>query len=264
MTDRADQTIAALRSTHDYLTAVVHGLASADLARPSGASAWDVSQVLSHLGSGAEISLAVLEGALNASGSPDADFNKSVWGRWDDKSPTERAEDFVAANEALVSRYEGLDAQTRKELTVDLGFLPVAADVATVAGIRLTEFAHHTWDVEVAFDHEAPLLSAATGLLLDQAGPFLNFLGKADALDSRPVRITVHITAPERTFGLEVGDSLKLTDVPDRPDAVLDAPAEWWLRLTTGRHTPAHTPRNVSLTSASLTLDDLRRVFPGF
>ncbi|MFF3332994.1 hypothetical protein ACFYWX_26150 [Streptomyces sp. NPDC002888] len=45
-------------------------------------------------------------------------------------------------------------------LTVDLGFLPVAVDVATVAGVRLTEFAHHTWDVEVAFDHEAPLLPA--------------------------------------------------------------------------------------------------------
>jgi hypothetical protein len=43
-------------------------------------------------------------------------------------SPAQRAEGFVAANEALVSRYEGLDAQTRKELTVDLGFLPGAVD----------------------------------------------------------------------------------------------------------------------------------------
>ncbi|MGW4912817.1 maleylpyruvate isomerase family mycothiol-dependent enzyme [Streptomyces sp. NPDC004270] len=264
MTDRADRTIDALRSGHDYLTAVVHGLASADLNRPSGASGWDVSQVLSHLGSGAEISLAVLEGALNATGTPDQDFNKAVWARWDGMSPIERAEGFVAANDALVSRYEGLDTQTRKELRIDLGFLPMAADAATVAGIRLTEFAHHTWDVEVAFDHEAPLLSTLTGLLLDQAGPFLDFLGKADALDARPVRIAVHTTAPERAFGLEVANSLTLTDVPDQPDAVLNAPAEWWLRLTTGRHAPAHTPSEVSLASTSLTLDDLRRVFPGF
>jgi len=264
MTDRADQTIDALRSGHDYLTAVVHGLASADLTRPSGAAGWDVSQVLSHLGSGAEIGLAVLEGALNATGTPDGTFNKSVWARWDALSPAQRAEGFVAANDALVSHYEGLDAQTRKELKVDLGFLPVAVDVATVAGIRLTEFAHHTWDVEVAFDHEAPLLSAVTGLLLDQAGGFLDFLGKADALDARPVRIAVHTTAPERTFGLEVGNTITLTDEPEQPDAVLNAPAEWWLRLTTGRHAPAHTPSQVSLASASLTLDDLRRVFPGF
>ncbi|MFI1052884.1 maleylpyruvate isomerase family mycothiol-dependent enzyme [Streptomyces griseoruber] len=264
MTDRADRTIDALRSGHDYLTAVVHGLASADLTRPSGASGWDVSQVLGHLGSGAEISLAVLEGALNATGLPDGDFNKSVWARWDALSSLERAAGFVTANDALVSRYEGLDAQTRRELRVDLGFLPVAVDVATVAGVRLTEFAHHTWDVEVAFDHEAPLLPAVTGLLLDQAGGFLDFLGKADALDARPVRIAVHTTAPERTFGLEVGNAITLTDEPDRPDAVLNAPAEWWLRLTTGRHAPAHTPSEVSLSSASLTLDDLRRVFPGF
>jgi hypothetical protein len=201
---------------------------------------------------------------LTTTGSPDGDFNKSVWARWDDMSPVERAEGFVAANEALVSRYEGLDAQTRKDLRVDLGFLPAAVDVATVSGVRLTEFAHHTWDVEVAFDHEAPLLCAVTGLLLDQAGAFLNFLGKADALDTRPVRIAVHTTAPERTFGLEVGDAIALTEEPDQPDAVLNAPAEWWLRLTTGRHAPAHTPSEVSLASTSLTLDDLRRVFPGF
>ncbi|MFI2041035.1 maleylpyruvate isomerase family mycothiol-dependent enzyme [Streptomyces bottropensis] len=264
MTDRADQTIDALRRGHNHLTAVIHDLASADLTRPSGASDWDVSQVLSHLGSGAEISLAVLEGALNATGTPDADFNKSVWARWDDMSPVDRAEGFVASNDALVSRYEGLDAQTRGELRVDLGFLPVAADVATLAGVRLTEFAHHTWDVEVAFDHAVPLLPAVTELLLDQAGAFLNFLGKAEALDARPVRMTVHTTAPQRTFGLEVGDAVTLTDQPDRPDVVLNTPAEWWLRLTTGRHAPEHTPSQVSLTSDSLTLDDLRRVFPGF
>ncbi|MFF3332995.1 hypothetical protein ACFYWX_26155 [Streptomyces sp. NPDC002888] len=97
-----------------------------------------------------------------------------------------------------------------------------------------------------------------TGLLLDQADPFLDFLGKADALAVRPVRMAVHTTAPERTFGLEVGNAISLTDEPDRPDAVLTAPAEWWLRLTTGRHAPAHTPSAVSLASASLTLDDLR------
>ena len=118
--------------------------------------------------------------------------------------------------------------------------------------------------MEVAFDHEAPLLSTVTGQLLDQAGAFLDFLGKADAVDARPVRITVHTTAPERAFGLEVGNAITLTDEPDRPDAVLNTPAEWWLRLTTGRHAPAHTPSEVSLVSACLTLDDLRRVFPGF
>ncbi|MFD8419014.1 maleylpyruvate isomerase N-terminal domain-containing protein [Streptomyces sp. NPDC059668] len=264
MTDRADQTIAALRGGHDYLTSVVHGLATADLTRRSGASEWDVSQVLSHLGSGAEIGHASLEGALNGTGPRDGDFNKSVWARWDAMSPSERAEGFVTADERLVRRYEELDARTRQELRVQLGFLPAPVDVATVAGLRLSEFTHHTWDVEVAFDPTAVLLPVATEPLLAQAGLLIGFLGKADALGGRHARVAVRTVSPVRSFGLDLGDSVALVDEPAEPDAVLSAPAEWWLRLVTGRHAPAHTPAGVDLKGDALTLDDLRRVFPGF
>ncbi|MGP4050665.1 maleylpyruvate isomerase family mycothiol-dependent enzyme [Streptomyces sp. 2A115] len=264
MTDRADQIISALRSGHDYLTAVVHGLATADLTRPSGASEWDVSQVLSHLGSGAEIGLVTLDGALSGTGPSDGDFNKSVWARWDAMSPVERAEGFVASNEALVRAYEDLDAQTRKELRIDLGFLPAPVDVATAAGMRLGEFAHHSWDVEVAFDRTAALASAATEPLLDQVGMLIGFVGKADALGGRHARLAVRTTSPERSFGLDLGDTVALTGEPAEPDAVLSAPAEWWLRLVTGRHSAAHTPAAVTLSGDGMSLDDLRRVFPGF
>ncbi|WP_416981028.1 maleylpyruvate isomerase family mycothiol-dependent enzyme [Streptomyces sp. T028] len=264
MSERADHIIAALRSGHDHLAPLVRDLGTVDLTRPSGAAAWDVSQVLSHLGSGAEIALAVLEGALDGTGPKDADFNKSVWARWDAMSPGYRAAGFVSANETLVARYEGLDAQTREDLRIDLGFLPVPVDVATVAGLRLSEFTFHTWDVEVAFDPAAVLAPAATGPLLDQAGLLIGRLGKADAVDGRPVRLAIRTTAPERSFGLDLGEAVALGDEPAGPDAVLTAPAEWWLRLTTGRHAPAYTPADVTLTGGALTLDDLRRVFPGF
>ncbi|MET7776969.1 maleylpyruvate isomerase family mycothiol-dependent enzyme [Streptomyces mirabilis] len=264
MNDRADQTIDALRGGHDYLTAVVHGLATADLTRPSGASEWDVSQVLSHLGSGAEIGLASLEGALHGTGPRDGDFNKSVWARWDAMSPVERAENFVTADEALVRAYEALDPRARAVLRVDLGFLPAPVDVATVAGLRLGEFTHHTWDVEVAFDRTAVLAPAAVEPLLDQAGLLIGFLGKVEALGGRQVRLAVHTTAPRRAFGVDLVDAVALTDEPAEPDAVLSAPAEWWLRLVTGRHAVTHTPAEVTLKGDTLTLDDLRRVFPGF
>jgi hypothetical protein len=205
-----------------------------------------VSQVLSHLGSGAEIGLASLEGALHGTGPRDGDFNKSVWARWDAMSPVERAENFVTANEALVRAYEALDPRARAELRVDLGFLPAPVDVATVAGLRLGEFTHHTWDVEVAFDRTAVLASAAVEPLLDQAGLLIGFLGKVEAL------------------GLDLVDAVALTGEPAEPDAVLSAPAEWWLRLVTGRHAATHTPAEVTLKGDTLTLDDLRRVFPGF
>jgi uncharacterized protein (TIGR03083 family) len=264
MTDRADKTIKALRSGHDELAALVRAFTAEDLARPSGASKWDVSQVLSHLGSGAEINLAALEGALDGTGNPGGDFNQDVWARWDAMSREDRAEGFLNANETLVSRYEGLDQQTRESLRVDLGFLPVPVDVATSGGMRLNEFTHHTWDVKVAFDPEATLAPEATPLLFDQAAQFLGFAGRATELDGRPVAIAVNTTSPDRSFGLEINEAVTLVATPDSPDAVLTAPAEWWLRLVAGRHAPEHTPAAVKLTGDTITLDDLRRVFPGY
>ncbi|MER6351608.1 maleylpyruvate isomerase family mycothiol-dependent enzyme [Streptomyces sp. NPDC001634] len=265
MTDRADQIIEALRSGHDQLSEVVRGLGPEDLTRTSGASEWDVSQVLSHMGSGAEIALAALDRALSGGGPADSDFNKSVWARWDAMSPAERAEGFGPANEALVSRYEALDAETRKELRIDLGFLPAPVDVATAAGLRLSEFTLHTWDVEVTFDPAAALASAAVGPLLDPVGMLIGFVGRTDALDGRHLRLAIRLTAPDRSFGLDLGDAVAITDEePAVPDAVLAAPAEWWLRLVAGRHAPEHTPGDVSLTGDALTLDELRLVFPGY
>jgi uncharacterized protein (TIGR03083 family) len=263
MTERADETIKALRSGHDDLAALVRGFTADDLARPSGASKWDVSQVLSHLGSGAEISLASLEGALEGTGTPGGDFNQSVWARWDAMSREERAERFLQANETLTRRYEGLDASTRQNLRIDLGFLPAPVDVAAAGGLRLNELAHHTWDVKVAFEPDATLPPEATPLLFDQAALLIGFLGRAGEL-GRTATIAVDTTSPERSFGLEVGEKVTVVEAPASADAVLTTPAEWWLRLTSGRHAPEHTPATVTFTGDAITLDDLRRVFPGF
>jgi hypothetical protein len=194
-------------------------------------------------------------------------------------SPAERAEAFVRSNDTLVTRFEELDAPTREGLRVDMGFLPAPVDVATVTQLRLTEFTHHAWDVEVAFDPAATLSPEGTELLVDHVGMLIGFLGRADALGGRQVTLAVRTTAPEREFGLDVRDPVALAErsadqdarhpvalveSPDRPDGILTTPAEWWLRLVTGRHASAHTPDSVSFTSDVITLDDLRRVFPGF
>jgi uncharacterized protein (TIGR03083 family) len=264
MTDRAVETIQALRTGHDALAARVRGLSTEELARPSAASEWDVSQVLSHLGSGAEISQAALERALDGAAAPDQEFLQSVWARWDAMSRTDRAAGFLTANESLVRRYEGLDERTRNDLRVDLGFLPEPVDLAGATGLRLSEFTHHAWDVAVVFEPGTPLAPEAVPLLFAPSAGLIGFIGRADALEDRPVTIAVNTTAPERSFGLAVGESVSLADAPGHPDAVLTAPAEWWLRLVAGRHAPEHTPDTVRLTGGTLTLDDLRRVFPGF
>ncbi len=264
MSDQADQTITALRTGHDELAALVGSMTPDDLTRPSAAAEWDISQVLSHLGSGAEIGLATLEAALKGTGNPGPEFNQSVWARWNAMTPSERAEGFLRADEALVKRYESLDSTIRAQLRIDLRFLPKPVDVATAAAMRLSEFTYHTWDIQVMSDPAAVLAPAAVELLLDRLGMVIGFLGHSDALNGRRVTLAVQTTEPDRSFGLDLRDAVTLVDTAAQPAGVLDAPAEAWLRLATGRLAPQHTPPTMQLTSDTITLDDLRRVFPGF
>lgn len=265
MSDQANQTITALRTGHNELAELVSSMSPDDFAQPSGAASWDISQVLSHLGSGAEIALATVQAALEGTGNPGPEFNRTVWARWDAlMAPDERAAGFLRANEALVRLFETLDDTTRAQLVIDLGFLPEPVDVATTAGLRLSEFTYHTWDIKVAFDPAAVLAPAAAELLVDPLGVIIGFLGHGDALDGRHVSLAVRTTAPDRSFGLDVRHAVALVDTPQQPEGVLSAPGEAWLRLAAGRLAPLHTPPTVQLTSDAITLDDLRRIFPGY
>ncbi|MGI5212830.1 maleylpyruvate isomerase family mycothiol-dependent enzyme [Plantactinospora sp. CA-290183] len=263
MATLADQTIAALRSGHEELATLVRDLGPDDLVRPSGASEWQVSQVLSHLGSGAEINLAALSAARGDGAAPDEGFNRRVWDRWDAMPPAEHASAFLAADQRLVEAYESLGASDRAELRIDLGFLPEPVDVATTARFRLNEFALHQWDVEVAFNPYATVTPEAVGLLLDQVGGMIGWTSRPEALDGRRATLAVRLSEPDRTYGLRLGERVELADAPEHPDGELAAPAEAWLRLVSGRLGPRHTPEAVRVTGP-LGLDDLRRVFPGF
>ena len=264
MTTTADRTIAALRGGHDAIAGVLSELSPAQLNGPSGASEWSIAQVLSHLGSGAEIGLAVLETALNGEPRPDGQFNQSVWDRWNAMDAVEQAESFVKADEALVSRYEGLDAGQRSDVRIDMGFLPAPVDVATVAGFRLNEFTLHTWDVAVALDPAAVLAPDAVELLLDIAPYMFGWLGRpGEILDGRTVAVAVEITDPARAFGLVIADGATLGDTPDNADASLNLPAESWLRLVSGRLAEPNTPSGVVATGA-VSLPQLRQIFPGY
>ncbi len=263
MTSSADQSINALRTGHDALVAFVAGIGPDDLTRTSGASDWTVAQVLSHISSGAEINLATLEAAINGTGAPDMDFNKGVWGRWDGMSPADQAANFPAADGKLVDRFEGLDERARTELRVTYAFLPAPLDVAGAASMRLSELTLHSWDVRVAFDPAATVAPEATPILLDRVGPMLAFAAKADRIEGT-VRLAVHTTDPDRSFGLVIGDKVEMTDVPNSVDGELTAPAEYVVRLFAGRHGARYTPDSVRLTGDKVTLDDLRPVFPGY
>jgi uncharacterized protein (TIGR03083 family) len=267
MSTLADRTISALRGNHDQLTARVSGLDEEDLARQSGSSQWDVAQVLGHLGSGAEIALAALQAAMAGQETPGQDFNQLVWDRWNVMNPQEKAQGFLDANEQLVTAYEGLDATTRQALHVKLAFLPFPADVALLSGMRLNEAALHGWDVRVAFDPHATLTIEETAATLEQlTGPLsfmVGFLGKPEALGGIQATLRVETTDPNRVLGLVLGESVSLGDAPTDVGGVLTIPAEALLRLLAGRLDEAHTPDTVTITSSVVTLEQLRRVFPG-
>jgi uncharacterized protein (TIGR03083 family) len=260
----ADTTIAALRTGHDSLAALVSTLSDDDLARPSGAADWDISQVLSHLGSGAEIARATVQAALDGAPNPGRDFNMTVWDRWNAMSRRQRADGVRQSNQALTELYESMGVDTRDNLSIDMGFLPAPVDVATAARLRLSELTLHSWDVRVGFDEDAYLAPEATGLLLDGTNERLGWISKAEQLDGNHAVIQVTTTEPASVFALRLSDQISVdVDVPQQPDGTLTLPAEAWLRLMAGRLAPRHTPTGVSTTGAA-DLDLLRRVFPGY
>jgi len=263
MTSTADEAISALRTGHDALAGVTAALPSSALTGSSGASEWTIADVLSHLGSGAEIGLATVEAALAGAAVPGGDFNQGVWDRWNAMAPPEQAEGFVKANEALVSRYEGLDERTRQTQHIKI-FLPEPVDVATAAAFRLNEFTLHSWDVRVAADPAAALAAEAVPSLLDVVPFMIGWLGRPkDVLSGGHAVVAVRATDPAKEFGLEITDRVALVEIPESPDATLSLPAESWLRLVAGRLKPANTPSAVS-TSGAVSLEQLREIFPGY
>jgi uncharacterized protein (TIGR03083 family) len=256
--------IAALRAGHDTLVARIERLGPDDLFAQSGAAEWPVHGVLSHLGSGAETARLTLESQLEPAGvdagPPDV---PAVWDRWNALGPEERAKEFVEANGALVALYESLSEDQQRDLRIDLGFMPEPVDIASLAAMRLGEQTLHGWDVMVAFEPDVALMAEAVPHLLDRSGTLIGWIGKAGMLEQRPAAIAVRTTEPERTFGLYVDDAVSLGDTPDEADATLELPAESWLRLVAGRLGSGRTPAGVTAEGA-VSLDDVRRVFPGY
>jgi uncharacterized protein (TIGR03083 family) len=260
MTTLTDRTITALRDLHDELAVLVPTLTEAQLTGPSGASEWTIAQVLSHMGSGSEIALASYRTALTDAPEPEGDFNQSVWDRWNAMAPQDQAFSFLAHDATLVETIEALTPEQRENLQIKLGFLPTPLGVATIAGMRLNEVALHGWDVRVGVDPAATLSGASAEVLVDQfsgeMGFLLGFIGKADTLAESTV-VDAH------GHGLVIADKVSFSPTADNATATFAGPLEAIVRLIGGRLTPAHTPDTVSVVG-NVSLDDLRRVFPGF
>jgi len=257
--------IRAMRRTHDALVTDVADMSPEDLRRTSGASEWNVSQVLSHLGSGAEIAHATFNASLLGAEPPTTEMNQPIWDRWNAMEPEARASAFVRSEEQFVELLESIDESSANEVTIKFPFLPVPVDLATAIGFRLSEHALHSWDVRVAFDDRATVPDYLADLLVDRIPSMAGYIAKADRWSRPPASVAVLTDTPDRRFTLELGDSVTLAEGAEEAgaDAVLRLPGESLLRLTAGRLAPARTPADITM-DGDVSLDELRVVFPGF
>ncbi len=257
MTNATDPTpwVSAVRASHDRLSAIVAGLDADGLRKQSYAKEWTIADVLSHLGSGAEIFSLVIEAGVTGAEPPTMDAFQPIWDTWNARTPQEQAAQCTAANEALVSRVEALTEAERESFTVVM-FGRMTMDLAGVLGMRLSEHAVHAWDVEVALDPAARIAPDAVGLLAVRLPMMTGFMGKKQ---ETPTVVEVTTTDPAMTFTLDTG-GVTLTPGSTGASASLALPAEAFVRLVYGR-----LDDDADITSAvGITVPELQAVFPGF
>ena len=251
----ADAWIAALRSSHDRLRAVAERLTPEQVRQRGYPAEWSIAQVLSHVGSGAEINMMLFDANLVGEEAPPRESNSAVWDRWNSKSPDEQAADALKADALLVEKVE---ANAGTAATFHLWSGPTG--IGGFAASRLSEHAVHTWDVAVAVDPSATILPDAVALLVDQLPPLLRFAAKPSGWTG-----VVHVSTsgPAREFALRLGETSTVEPWSGGAAAGrLELPAEALVRLAYGRLDPDHTPASVR--ADGIDLADLRAVFQGF
>jgi uncharacterized protein (TIGR03083 family) len=252
----------AVRRSHDQLAGLVSGLDAAGVQRQSFARDWTIAQVLSHLGSQAEIFGLFLDAGLTGQDPPGREEFEPIWDSWNGKTPQAQASDALRADQATLERFESLDADQRTRLNLKL--FGMELDAAGLARMRVSEHAIHAWDVLVALDPAATVAPDAVALLIDTLDQLAARSGKPDG---QPRKVRVSTTDPAREFTLETtGEAVTLTPAdgevtPELGLSELGLPAEAFVRLVYGRMDDAHTPHVVT---AGVELDELRPLFPGF
>jgi uncharacterized protein (TIGR03083 family) len=251
--------LAVLRESQQQLGAIVTPLSAAEVAGPSYASEWSIAQVLSHLGSGAEIFTLFLDAGLNGAQAPGFEAFQPIWDEWNAKSSADQARDGLSADAAFVERLTDLDDPQVEGWRLEM--FGGEQRLADVIRLRLGEHAVHTWDVAVALDPAATVRADAVDLLIDNLHQLVSRAGKAP---EEPIAIEVTTEEPARKFRLEAdGTAISLTssdaDSADA-DATLELPAEALIRLVYGRLDPGHTPE---VAATGTDLDTLRQMFPG-
>ncbi len=260
-TTQATDALTALRRSHDRLTSLVRDLDAASLEGPSYDTGWSIAQVLSHLGSAAEIFLLSFSAGLDGTEVPGDEDRQAIWDTWNAKGPLECRDDSATSNEALVARIEALSPERAETYRVSLFGMDL--DLAGFVRMRLAEHAVHAWDIAVALDPTETVAADAVALLVGSLGTVAGWSGKPSL---EPYSVLIETEAPTNAYVVSVGESVSFDvaadDEPSAVDGTVAMPAEALLRLVYGRLDADHTPPLVE--SGQRGVGDLRLVFPGF
>ena len=251
--------ISALHASHERVAALVADLDVAGIEAPSYDSEWSIGQVLSHMGSQAQIFELFLEAGLGEHPVPGNEVFPPIWDVWNDKSPLQWRDDFLVASATEVEKYASLDDATIDGFRISMFGMDL--DISGLVRMRLAEHAVHAWDVAVALDPTATVRPDAVDLLLDGLGTTAARGGKPQG---ESFRVRVGTTDPQRDLVVSVGESVSIdaAEADDAYDGSVDLPAEAFLRLVYGRLDREHAPAHAE--SGSRGVADLRSVFPGF
>ena len=248
--------LSACRHSHDRLARLVEPLDEDGLDTPSYSSDWTIADVLSHLGSQAEIFGLFLEAALTGGKPPAPDEFGPIWDSWNARPPVAIRSDSLAANDRLLRRIDGLDDDRLASLHVEM--FGADRDVAGLLRMRLSEHAVHTWDVAVALVPEAEVAAEAVEVIIDGLP---NLVARVGRPATHPTIAAVTTRRPERHFVLDTG-GVELRPGSAGASASVDLPAEAMVRLVYGRLEDTGLPRDEVRTDG-VSLDELRSVFTG-
>jgi uncharacterized protein (TIGR03083 family) len=254
-----DELRAALRRLHRRLADMVESLSDDAVRSPSYDTEWTIAQVLSHVGSGAEIFSRFINAGLGKQPVPGQDDFPPIWERWNDKDPLAQARDAVRAGADFVELVDAITPAEAADWTLTMFGAERRLD--EVVRMRLNELAVHSWDVAVMANPTATVDDVAVTLMIDGIDQLAARVGKPPA---EPFDVVVETTAPARLFRLRsTADTVELAPAPNADDsspASLSLPAEALIRLVYGRLDEAHTP---ALDADGVDLSDLRATFPG-
>lgn len=258
ITTRTTDWLAALDESSRRVAELVVGLGDEQLNAPSYAAGWSIAQVLSHLGSAAEIgTVLVRRGIGGDETAPTRQDTRPVWERWNAMPVFEQREQWVGVD----ARHREL-LRTVSDHPLRVPYFAGLLSVQEYAGYRLSEQSVHGWDIAVAMDPLATIAPIEVGLLWHRLDLVATRFCAPDVLARlSPGQIEVRTTSPPAVYCMNLGGELHLLPCePAEPSATVRGSAEAVLRLVYGR---SHATDDLR-TEGAVTLDDVRALFPGY